>query len=250
MNAIDSPKGYALFDLDQTIVPWDTQLLFCNFIIRKEPIRKLYLLLFAPFLPFAKVLGPGGMKRIFLNFLVGINKDDLDAYAQEFVEEIYPHAMYSDILDEVKKHKEAGRTLILNSASPEIWVKHLANKMGFDHYFGTRIDIGKKVSLFPDIIGKNNKGNAKIQRMQHLFPEHWQCGDILSDSYGYSDSQADIPMLDICEHNTMVHPTDTLKKYGTPRQWELSQPKRPTSGKWQFAIACAKQALGFYKTKK
>jgi len=30
--------GYALFDLDQTIVPWDTQLSFCNYVLKREPL--------------------------------------------------------------------------------------------------------------------------------------------------------------------------------------------------------------------
>jgi hypothetical protein len=39
-----SPKGYALFDLDHTLLPFDTQALFCNFVIRREPWRIIYLL--------------------------------------------------------------------------------------------------------------------------------------------------------------------------------------------------------------
>ena len=62
-------SGLALFDLDQTLIAWDTQLLFCNWVLRKEPVRRLYLLIFLPFLVFSRVLGAEGMKRIFLSFL-------------------------------------------------------------------------------------------------------------------------------------------------------------------------------------
>lgn len=240
-------SGYALFDLDQTIVPWDTQLLFCNYVLKREPIRRLHILGLIPFLPFTKVLGAGGMKRVFLNYLALMDIDTLDQYAREFVDEMFPEEMYSDVLDIVREQKEAGRLTILNSASPEVWVKYLGEKMGFDYCYGTQVEIEKRVRFFPDITGGNNKGAVKLGRMRPHFPSDWKDGEVLENSYGYSDSHADIPMLDICEHNTMVHPTDKLLAYGEKIGWKRISPERPTKSKLSFAWACCKQAIGIYK---
>ena len=90
-------NGYALFDLDQTLIPWDTQLLFCDFIIKRMPIRRLFLLLLIPFLPFTKILGAEGMKRIFLNYLWGLKKDQLDLLADEFVAQHFPDTFYHEM---------------------------------------------------------------------------------------------------------------------------------------------------------
>ena len=65
----DQHNGYALFDLDQTLIPWDTQLLFCDFVLKRAPLRRLYLLGLIPLLPFYKLLGSDGMKRVFLNYM-------------------------------------------------------------------------------------------------------------------------------------------------------------------------------------
>lgn len=241
-------KGYALFDLDQTIVPWDTQLMFCNFVLKREPLRRLHVLGLLPFLPFSKLLGAGGMKRVFLNYLAGLDEAKIDAYAREFVDELYPEGMYGEVIEIVESHKQAGRLTVLNSASPEFWVKYLAEKMGFDHYYGTQVEISGTMKFFPDFVtGENNKGAAKIPRMVPHFPEDWQDGDVLPNSYGYSDSHADIPMLDICEDNTIVNPTDKLAAYAKPRGWHVITPDRPTKGKWSFALACLKQSIGMYK---
>lgn len=239
-------SGYALFDLDQTIVPWDTQLLFCNFVLKREPLRRLHILGLIPFLPFTKILGAGGMKRVFLNYLARMDAETLDEYTREFVDEVFREEMYEEVLDIVEEQKEAGRLTILNSASPEVWVKYLGEKMGFDYCYGTQVEIGERVRFFPDIIDGNNKGAVKLGRMRPHFPEGWKDGEVLENSFGYSDSHADIPMLDICEHNTMVHPTDKLLAYGTERGWKKLTPSRPTSGKWSFAWACFKQAVGLY----
>ncbi|WP_240471536.1 HAD family hydrolase [Rubritalea marina] len=247
-SSYESPNGYALFDLDQTLIPWDTQLLFCNYIIRKEPLRVLYILGFIPFLPFAKWLGPETMKRIFLNYLAGMDSQKLDGYARDFVDTLQPADIYDEIKAELDKHKEAGQLVILNSASPEIWVKYIAEKFEVDHYFGTRVDYGSRISLFPDIIGSNNKGGVKIKRMQHLFPEGWSKGDVLPNSSGYSDSHADLPMLMLCERNIMVHPTEKLLHEGELYGWKLMQPDRPTHNRFSFGVACLKQALGLYRS--
>ena len=239
-------SGYALFDLDQTIVPWDTQLSFCNYVLKREPIRRLHVLGLLPFLPFTKVLGAGGMKRVFLNYLAMMDVDRLDKYAKDFVDELFPNGMYAEVLEIVQEHKEAGRLTILNSASPDVWVRYLSEKMGFDFYYGTQVEIDRRVPFFPDLKGGNNKGANKLGRMRPHFPKDWQEGQVLKDSYGYSDSHADIPMLDICEHNTMVHPTDKLLAYGMKQGWNEITPKRPTKGKWQFAWACFKQSIGVY----
>jgi len=143
--------GYALFDLDQTLVPWDTQLLFCNYILKRMPLRRLYLLILIPFLMLTKLLGAGGMKRVFLNYLVGLSRDELQEFAAEFVEQHLPHSFYAEMLELVEQQKKLGRTMILSSASPDIWVMPIAEKLGFDHCFATTLEIQGRVQLFPEL---------------------------------------------------------------------------------------------------
>ena len=63
------PEGIALFDLDGTLVAWDCQLLFRHFILRREPWRGVFLLVFLLAVPFAALLGAALMKRVYLAFL-------------------------------------------------------------------------------------------------------------------------------------------------------------------------------------
>jgi len=212
------------------------------------PIRRLYLLFFLPLLPFTKIIGTEGMKRVFLNYLWGLNQQELDELATEFVDQIFPDAFYSEMLEVVDQQKAMGHTTILSSASPEIWVKPIAEKLGFDHHFGTTLEIAPKVRFIPKIIGGNNKGENKLRKMCHLLPYglNPDNGDTLFKSYGFSDSHADLPMLRICQHVGIVHPTDKLIAASQQHNWQLYSPTRPTTGKIPFAIACLKQALGLY----
>lgn len=241
-------SGYALFDLDQTLIPWDTQLLFCDFVLKRMPWRRFYILIFVPFIALSKILGAEGMKRVFLNYLWGLRPKDLDELATAFVEQHFSETFYQEMLDVLEKQKQLGRTTVLSSASPEIWVKPIAEKLGVDHYFGTTVETEPRVRLFPDIIGGNNKGANKLVKMRHILPDGFDpsSGDILPNSHGFSDSHADLPMLNICESASMVHPTEKLQREGEQRGWNTYSPQRPTSGKRSFAIACIRQALGIY----
>ena len=245
----EQPRGYALFDLDQTLIPWDTQLLFCNFVLKKMPLRRFYLLILIPFLPLTKLLGAGGMKRVFLNYLWGLSSEDLEELAEEFVDLVFPHTFYQETLTLLEQQKELGRITVLSSASPEIWVKPLAKKLGFEHCFATTLEMKGRVRLFPDLLGGNNKGANKIRKMRHLFPAGFnpKSSNLLPNSHAFSDSHADLPMMLLCEQATMVHPTEKLRLEGHKRAWQLVTPDRPTKGKLQFAIACLRQALGIYK---
>jgi hypothetical protein len=42
-------RSYAFFDLDHTLLPFDTQALFCNFVLHRRPWRVFLHLLFLPF---------------------------------------------------------------------------------------------------------------------------------------------------------------------------------------------------------
>ncbi|MDB4382073.1 haloacid dehalogenase-like hydrolase [Akkermansiaceae bacterium] len=56
---MSKPPEHVLFDLDQTIVPWDTQLVFRSYVLQQEGWRRALTLVFILFLPLNKLLGAG-----------------------------------------------------------------------------------------------------------------------------------------------------------------------------------------------
>lgn len=252
-SAKASERGYALFDLDHTLLPFDTQALFCNFILQREPWRAIYLLWFLPVVPLVvvKLVSLRWMKRLFCSYLWGMPKEKLDRYAKEFAEEVVTLVAYPKLRAEVKRHREEGRVLILNSASPEIYVSDIARVLGFDHWVATKLAPYEKMPFLPEIIGPNNKHGAKIPAMRHLLPESFDetSGVPLPDSWGYSDSSADVPLLSICERGVMIHPSERFAAIGKDRGWETFTPDRPYRGKWGGRLASILQALGPYRVR-
>ncbi len=241
-----SPAGYALFDFDQTLLPWDSQLLFCRFVLKREPLRRLYLLVFLPFLLLSKVLGAGGMKRVFLSYLWRMKQERVEGFAEEFAEELYQKELYPEMLECLEKHQEAGHLTILTSASPQWYITAIGKKLGFDAAYGTRFEEVTSFPLFPEMVSENNKGEEKVVRMrlEGIIPNE----GLLPNSTAYSDSKADLPILELCEKQVVVNPLPAFRLEAEKRGWELVSPKKPWATHGEFAIGCLKQMLGVGKS--
>lgn len=238
----------ALFDLDQTILPYDTQGLFCNFVLRREGWRRVYLPVFTAALPLraVRLIGTGGLKRAFLSYLWRMPRARLADLASEFAEKIVPPLCYPEILAEVEKHRAAGHTLVLNTASPEFYATAIARVLGFDHCFGTRIVFqGDRAPLIPGMEGPNNKQHAKLPRMRHLFPEDGSFP--FAGAWAYSDSKADLPMLRWVENPVVVNPDPFLAKIAAEEEWTVLTPPRPQKSRGEFGRDCLRQALGIWR---
>jgi phosphatidylglycerophosphatase C len=244
--ATNAPKrGIALFDLDQTLIPWDTQLLFCNWVLRHEPARRLFLLVLLPFLPLARVLGSEGMKRVFLSFLWRMRRERLAELVDGFVARYVPSEFYPSLLEEVARESARGRRTLLVSASPEFYARPIGEALGFDATFGTRVEFGEVMPLFPDFIGGNNKLEVKVQRL--LEEGAIDRVGVLEESAGYSDSPVDLPMLRLCEEVTAVNPGEELTRIAEEHGWRIVRPERPFRDKRQMAWRCLRQMCGLEK---
>jgi HAD superfamily hydrolase (TIGR01490 family) len=237
---------FAFFDLDLTLVAYDSQLLFCNHVLRAEWWRRYYLIFFVPALALyaLKILGDEGMKRIFLSYLWGMRRSRLEEYAASFVETVLPEVLYAEIAEEVTRQREAGRRTVMASASPEFYARAIAERLGFDECFGTRVAVGERVALFPRFEAPNNKHAAKLRAMREILPPESERP--IADSYSFSDSSADLPLLELVEHPVMVHPSAKLRAVGREREWAERTPPRPYADDRGRNLAYARMALGLF----
>jgi len=215
------PSGVAVFDLDGTLLAWDCQLLFRHFVVRRQRWRRLLLPVFLSASPAAPLLGCDRMKRLFLSYLWQMPPEQLSRLCREFAREIIP-AMYPELLEIIRNHRERGDLLILASASPVCYVREIGLQLGFHHSLGTEVRIGP---LVPPL--SNHKGQAKVARLRELLPEHWFHEGKILHSHGYTDSTADLPMLALCETATVVNPKPKLAAIARRQGWRIIRPVRP-----------------------
>ncbi|WAC19828.1 HAD family hydrolase [Luteolibacter sp. SL250] len=234
----EPPPGIALFDLDGTLIPWDCQLLFRHHVVRREPWRRVYLPVFLGLLPFYPILKTEGMKRVFLSYLRGMSPEKVAEHAESFASSVMP-AIYPGVRAEIERHRRAGHLVVLTSASPEFYVSEIGRLLGFDLVLGTVVTPGE---LFPDL--ENHKGAAKVARLRALLPAAYFDGAQLRNCHGYTDSTADLPMLELCQQATLVNPKPELLEIGTRNGWQVVRPARPWKAKADFIIRSLKLLFG------
>jgi phosphoserine phosphatase len=185
---------------------------------------------------------------VFLSYLWKMPQKQLQSHAEHFADWVLQHWIYPEVRAELEQHQKAGRRTILNTASPDIYPRAIAQRLGFDHCYSTRVawGAGERVPFCPAIVGPNNKRAAKLTAMAEILPPGClEPGAApLADSYAYSDSHADLPMMRLAQHGVMIHPTAELAAEGAQRGWKTLRPKRPFQGKAGFRLACIRQALG------
>lgn len=240
----------ALFDLDHTLLPHDTQALFCNYVIKHEPWR---IFLHGLFLPFAllrvvRLVSTATAKRAFHSYLWGMPVEKLRKYARQFAGESVDGWMYPDLRAELMRHRHQGRVTILNTASPSFYAQAIAEQWEFDHWVATEVVIGERVPWLPKLDGTNNKRAVKIGAMERKVPgvKDQSLAD-KRDSWGYSDSSADIPLLEYCGHRILIHPGRELKEHFAHDSLTVElKPKRPYLTKLGNMVCAVRQVLGLY----
>ena len=245
-------QRYAFFDLDHTLIPFDTQMLFCNHVLRRERWRLLYLIVFLPVVPLAalRLMRSRNLKRMFMAYLWRMPKERLEKHVKEFVEKTVAGWIYPEVRAELERHKQEGRTVILTTASPGIYGHAIGELLGVDHTFATKVPVPDRMPLIPDVIGPNNKRGDKIIHMAEagVLPDGFDPANPypIPDSYSYTDSPADLPLLAIAEHGRLIHPGPTLAQKGEENQWETMLPKRPYGSRAGDKWAAFRQVLGLY----
>lgn len=233
-------RGLALFDFDGTLIPWDTQVVFADHVLRRAPVRRLYLVFFAAFAPFWRVLGDEGMKRVFLSYLWRARREEIEAWARGFVAEWVPAGCYPELLGRLERHREAGHLTVLASASPECYVAEVGRALGFDLALGTPVEFGNTMPLLPEL--RNHKGAEKVRRLAEILgppgPGGWEA------SHGYTDSTADLPMMRACRAGTVVNPSARLAVIAAERGWEVLRPAVPWCGPRDKAMRILRFAAG------
>ncbi len=250
-------KGFAIFDLDYTLLPFDTLLLLSNRTIKKQPWRIFYLFVFLSAAPLAllHLIGSRGIKRLFLSFLFRMRADEVRKLAQEFATELLP-LIHPELRLEIERHRTEGRCLVLTTASCDFYVEPLGRLLGFDEIRSTPMEIPERMPLLVKIPGRNNKGSVKVDNMAGLFGPEIGARILASpdrawlkipDSHSYSDSPADFPILRLAEKATLIDPVSgKLIAEGHKTGWTVILPKRRSPKGFARLWEMFRQMTGLY----
>ena len=144
----------------------------------------------------------------------GWSRTDVQAAAEiaapHLVELVLPYAQAR-----IAEHHAAKRAVVLATTTPYDLVKPMADQLGFDDVIATRYG-GDGVSYDGTIDGPFVWGRGKAGAVREWSEDH---GIDLADSYAYSDSYYDVPLLSMVGHPTAVNPDPRMRGVATLRRW-------------------------------
>ena len=185
-------RAVALFDFDNTIVQGDSVKRLLQYDIKKHPLHSLrliktgfyYIGYLCHLCSFEKA------KETLLYPLTMMSEKEIEKFFQDHVQIYY----YPQVVEEMKKRYEEGCFVILCTASVETYMKY--HHLPLHALLGTKMENGH-------IIGRNCKNEEKVNRILECLHQHHIEIDY-DDSYGYSDSDDDIPMLSLVKNKKRV----------------------------------------------
>jgi putative phosphoserine phosphatase/1-acylglycerol-3-phosphate O-acyltransferase len=117
----------------------------------------------------------------------------------------------------IEHHQSEGRPVVLASTSPEHLIGPLAARLGVDDVVATRYAVvdGRYSG---GLDGPFVWGRGKLAAVRAWATNH---GVALADSYAYSDSIYDVPLLLAVGHPVAVNPDARLRVLAMARRWPL-----------------------------
>jgi phosphatidylglycerophosphatase C len=214
-NGLQLPKNngerkvVAIFDLDGTITKSDTYLAFLMGYVRRRP----YLLLRFPVLIGAWTLYTlrlrtnSWLKIVFLRTIMGgVSHQILDQWANEFTEKLVNTGLRIQAIPIIESHRKVGHTLVLLTASFDVYVEKLAKHLGFEQVICTRAAWNLDDALSGDIEGKNCYGKEKVRRLA----EHFRMERENIYIFGYTDHHSDLALMQWVDEPIVVNPTKRM----------------------------------------
>jgi putative phosphoserine phosphatase / 1-acylglycerol-3-phosphate O-acyltransferase len=119
----------------------------------------------------------------------------------------------------IADHRAEGRRLVLATTTPEDMIRPLADALGFDDVVATRYVLDAEGRYDGTIDGEFVWGRGKLRAVRA-----WAAGhDVgLDESWAYSDSYYDNPLLGAVGHPVAVNPDPRLLALAVVRRWPVT----------------------------
>jgi HAD superfamily hydrolase (TIGR01490 family) len=187
-----------------------TQLLFLRFGANDERLDKI--------------------RRAVLKVTKGWDHDEVRRLVAETITEVIEPLIYQEAIDLINFHLAQGDEVWLVSMSPAEIVEPFAEMLGMTGAIGSRAQIDENGKFTGDMDFVSH-GTNKVLAIEEVATKR---GIDLDQSFAYSDSATDIPMLQAVGHPYAVNPDRALAHFAHDHEWPImsfTHPVRAHDGK-------------------
>lgn len=215
----------ALFDLDHTLLPIDsdfTWTLFTNAtgLTRPEDVQRQNERFYADYRQ--GCLDMGQYIRFVTQAIAGMPAQQLREVQQQYVREfIQPHIL-PPALDLLQEHRQAGDTLVLTTATNRFIAEAVGAQLGFaaDHILATELRYTPEGSISGEMLGEANLREGKVRNFARWLAARGLGWNDVRFTF-YSDSPNDLPLLEKAQVPVATNPDPALRALAQERGWRI-----------------------------
>lgn len=215
-----APMKLAIFDLDNTLIAGDSDYLWGQFLcehgyldsnMHSSRHRQYYEDYKAGNLDIMEFL------EFQLQPLAGVEPGTLEQRRAQYLEEKIRPILLDKARELVEKHRAEGHCLLIITATNDFITRPIANMLGVEHLIASRAE---KVNGYytGKPAGIPSYAAGKVKRLQLWLEEHKAEPE---ETWFYSDSHNDIPLLEKVDHPVAVDPDEILLKTAGEEGWPV-----------------------------
>jgi HAD superfamily hydrolase (TIGR01490 family) len=210
----------ALFDLDNTLLGGDSDYLWGRFLVEQglvdgERYERENARFYAQY--HAGTLDIREFLRFALQPLASHDLATLHAWRAQYLKEKIAPILLPAAQALVAKHRAQGDTLLIITATNRFVTEPIAALYGVEHLLATDPEMlaGRYTG---EVSGVPCYREGKVQRLEMWLAEQ---GMAIGESWFYSDSHNDLPLLARVTHPVAVDPDDTLRQEAASKGWPV-----------------------------
>lgn len=219
-----SPQNLALFDLDHTLLPLDSDYQWADFLARTgrvgDPIEAQRRNDELMDRYNAGNLSAEESAAFMLGLIANQSRETLIEWQQAFMEEVITPALLPQAHALVQQHMEQGDLCAIVTATNEFVTAPIAKALGFEHLIATIPEAHDGV-FTGRIAGVASYQAGKIVRVDQWLHELGLKRDQFNQVWFYSDSPNDLPLMEVVSHPVATNPSATLRQTAQERNWKI-----------------------------
>ena len=211
------------FDLDHTLLDGDSDVLWCDFLIDRGVLDRTSFAARNAAMEHdykAGTVSAAAFSAFYISTLAGRTAAQWQALRVAFLQEVVAPRVGPRARALVREQQDGGALVVLTTATNRFITELTAADLGLAHLIATECEVDEHGVFTGRAAGTLNMREGKLARLQV-----WLAARGLSladcESWAYSDSANDLPLLNAVQHAVAVHPDERLAAEAAHRGWPV-----------------------------
>jgi HAD superfamily hydrolase (TIGR01490 family) len=212
----------ALFDLDHTLLPIDSDYEWGQFLVREKVVdaaehQRRNDAFFAQYN--AGTLDPVEYLEFALGTLARFDPAQLKDLQAQYMRDVIRPNIRPKAVELLRRHLDGGDLVAIITATNAFITAPIARELGVEHLIAARPELDERGHPTGKLAGTPTQGHGKVTHMHAWLDGLGRPFDSFARSWFYSDSHNDIPLLSVVSHPVATNPSEKLSQHATAHGW-------------------------------